>query len=58
MQEHAQTIIDTSKVLGINAAAGIVTITNINAYLTTISILAAICYTIWKWGRDYKKIKK
>ena len=48
-------LLDITKVGGAAIAATTVTIVDINAYLTTFSVILAISYTIWKWCKDSKK---
>lgn len=55
MANKEQLGIDTFKVIGAAAGATGITLANINVALTTISVSLAICYTIWKWRKDYKK---
>ena len=52
---NTQEKIDTVKVLGAAAGATGVAIADVNQWLTFISLGVAICYTCWKWYRDYKK---
>lgn len=47
-------IIDTTKVLLVNACAITITTANIQMSLSIVSLVLAICYTVWKWNRDIK----
>ena len=55
MSQNQQILLEMTKVPAAAAAAGVISLSNINVILTTISICLAICYTIWKWIKDYKK---
>lgn len=46
---------DVIKVLAINIGAITITVANIKDALTIVSLLIAISYTVWKWGKDIKK---
>ena len=56
-REMNDRIIDTCKVWTATLLASL-TWGNVNGFLTTISLSIAICYTVWKWRRDKKKVKK
>jgi len=48
-------ILDTVKVISASGGAIGVGIADFNQYATAVSVVLAICYTIWKWRKDYKK---
>lgn len=49
--------LDIIKVLLVNVGALTITASQIETGLTIVSLILAICYTLWKWFRDYKKGK-
>ncbi len=51
----SEKIADTAKVVGAVSSSVGVGIADFNQYATAVSIVLAICYTIWKWRKDYKK---
>ncbi len=46
-----------AQVVGVNAAAVSVAFTNINELLTTLSLVLASGYTLYRWFKDLKKKK-
>jgi len=54
LSHHA---IDMIKVGAANLGAITITLANVQASLSIISLLVAISYTVWKWVRDSKKNK-
>ena len=51
---HQQILLDITKVGAVATAATTIKLIDINVYLTTISVVLAISYTLWKWCTDYK----
>ena len=57
MHNNNHILLDITKVAGATIAAATITISDVNAALTTVSICLAIFYTGWKWVKDIKKDK-
>ena len=51
-------LVHIAKVVSANVAAWTVALTNLNSLLTTISILLATSYTIYKFVKEIKSNKK
>ena len=43
---------DTVQIIAANASAIGISLVNVNDWLTLISLVCAICYTIWKYTKD------
>jgi len=52
---HQQILLDITKVGAATIAATTVTIADVNRYLTTVSLLLAISYTIYKFIKDRRE---
>lgn len=57
-QQDFNKLVDYFDVPLLHMIAVFVTFTNVENTLKILSLLLAICYTIWKWRSEYKKKRK